>query len=158
MCEIKEGQELRLENVLSIRKKMTQTELQQEMTQIGNFIQQNNLIKSGPVVSATFSIEQNGTSPILDMEILVPLDKDIPLPEPYRMKKIFHLKNAIHVRHEGNPQRLQNTLNGMVQYIQNNKLQQITPAYNATVNEPKPGEGLDKLIIDAYIGVNPSIL
>ncbi|MDD4644258.1 MAG: AraC family transcriptional regulator, partial [Bacilli bacterium] len=92
------------------------------------------------------------------MEILVPLDKDIPLPEQYRMKKLFHLKNAVYARHEGNPQLLQNTLNSMVQYIQNNKLQQITPAYNATVNEPKPGEGLDKLIIDAYIGVNPSIL
>jgi effector-binding domain-containing protein len=158
MCEFKEGRELKLENVLSLRKKMTQNEIQQEMIQIGNFMQQNNLKKSGPVVTTTFAIEQNGTSPLLDMEILVPLDKDIPLPEQYRMKKLFHLKNAVYARHEGNPQLLQNTLNSMVQYIQNNKLQQITPAYNATVNEPKPGEGLDKLIIDAYIGVNPSIL
>jgi len=158
MCEIKEGQELKLENVLSLRKKMTREEIQQEMRQIGIFMQQNNLKKNGPVVTTTFSIEQNKASPLLDMEILVPLDKDIPLPKQYQMKKLFHLKYAVYSRHEGNPQLLQNTLNNMVQYIQKNNLLQITPAYNATINEPKPGEELDKLIIDAYIGVNPSIL
>lgn len=158
MLDIKEGQELKLENVLSLRKKMTREELQQEMVKIGNFMQQNNLKKSGPVVTTTLSIDQTGTSPILDMEIIVPLDKEFSFSEPYRMKKVFHLKNAVYVRHEGDPQLLQNTLNSMVQYIQNKNLQQITPAYNVTVSEPKPGEGIDKLIIDAYIGVNPSVL
>lgn len=158
MLDIKEGQELKLENVLSLRKKMTQEDLQQELVKIGNLMQQNSLKKSGPVVTSTFSVEQNRTTTLLDMEILVPLDKYIPIPEPYQMKSVFHLKNAVYARHEGNPQLLQNTLSDMVQYIQKHKLRQITPAYNATISEPKPGEGLDKLIIDAYIGVNPSIL
>lgn len=157
MLDIKEGQELKLENVLSLRKKMTREELQQEMVKIGNFMQQKGLKKNGPVVTTTFSIDQTGTSPILDMEILVPLDKEFSLSEPYCMKNVFHLKHAVYVRHEGNPQLLQNTLNSMVEYIQNRNLQQITPAYTATISDPKPGDGLDKLIVDTYIGINTSV-
>ena len=37
MAEIKTEKELKLENVLSLRKKMTQPEMQQEMMKIGKF-------------------------------------------------------------------------------------------------------------------------
>lgn len=39
------GKEFKIENVLSLRKKMTQAEIQQEMLSIGEFLEQNSFLK-----------------------------------------------------------------------------------------------------------------
>ena len=114
MIEIKANQEYKMENVFSIRKKMSQLEIQQTLSDIGNTIKEAGANKSGAVVTTTFAVEQAAAGPILDMEILVPLDKEISIQEPYIFKPIFHLKYAVYARHEGNPQLLQNTLNQMM--------------------------------------------
>ena len=110
MSSVLEGQELRLTNVLSLRKKLLQTDIQQELMSIGKYIQENNLKKNGPLITTTFSIEQSASMPLLDMEILVPLNQEVNLPSPYVFKKVFHIKNALYARHQGNPQLLQNSL------------------------------------------------
>ena len=155
---IAQGRELKFDNVLSLRKKMLQNDLNTEMNKIGELLLDAGLKRNGPVITATFGIENNDGQVCIDMEILIPLDKEAAVSEPYVFKKLFHLKNAVYSRHEGNPQQLQNTLNEMVGFMQEKNLQQITPAYNATIQEPKPGEGIDRFVIDAYIGVNPSVL
>lgn len=158
MSNVQLGKEYKMENVLSLRKKMIQLEIQQGMKEIQALLQKNEVQKNGPVVTTTFAVEQNADQQVLDMEILVPLDKKMSLPEKYLYKKIFHLKNAIYARHEGNPALIQNTLNKMIKYIQENKLQQITSVYNVNVKELKQGDSMDDMTMDLYIGVNPSIL
>jgi len=156
---IEQGKELKFDNVLSLRKKMSQNDMNNEMKKINKLLLDNGLKRNGPVITATFGLEKNNDGHVcIDVEILIPLDKEISVLEPYVFKKLFHLKNAVYSRHEGNPQQLQNTLDEMVKYIQKENLQQITPAYNVTIQEPKAGEGMDKFVIDAYIGVNPSVL
>ena len=152
------GKELKLENVLSLRKKMTQMEIQNEMINIGKHLEENGVKKNGPIVTATHSIEQINNEMLLDMEILVPMDKKLELSGKYKLKEIFHLTNAVYKRHEGNPNNLQITYNEMMEYITQNNLQQITAGYNVSIVDLKPGESLDKMIMDVYIGVNPSIL
>ena len=158
MTEIKANQEFKMENVLSIRKKMSQPEIQQVLSDIGNTIKEASANKSGPVVTTTFGMEQTPTGPILDMEILVPLDKEVTVQEPYIFKPIFDLKYAVYARHEGNPQLLQNTLNQMMAYIKENKLSQITSVYSVNIKELKQGDSMDDMVTDLYIGVNPSVL
>ncbi|MBZ4647229.1 MAG: hypothetical protein PWR27_1951 [Petroclostridium sp.] len=158
MGVIERDKSLRLENVLSLRKKMTQQEVQQEMMKIGKFLQDNGIRKTGPVVTATFAVETDNEQPLMDMEILVPIDRKAELPEGYRLKEVFHLLHAVYARHEGNPNMLQNTYNEMLAYIQQNNLQQITAGYNVNIKEPKSAQELDDMVIDVYIGVNPSIL
>ncbi len=158
MIEIKANQEYKMENVFSIRKKMSQLEIQQTLSDIGNTIKEAGANKSGAVVTTTFAVEQAAAGPILDMEILVPLDKEISIQEPYIFKPIFHLKYAVYARHEGNPQLLQNTLNQMMAYIQENKLTQVTSVYSVNIKELKQGDSMDDMVTDLYIGVNPSIL
>ena len=51
---IQENMQLKMENVLCLRKKMTQVQLQEEMVKIGRFLQQNGIKKNGHVVTATF--------------------------------------------------------------------------------------------------------
>lgn len=155
---VEAGKEFKLENVLSLRKKMTQEEINSEMIKIGKFLQDNGVTKSGPVVNTTFAIEtQNGQS-ILDIEILVPLDKKVELTGEYTFKPVFRIVNAVYARHEGNPVTLQNTYNDMLAYINQNKLQQITAGYNVQVKDVLPGMTPDEMIIDVYIGVNPNVL
>jgi hypothetical protein len=91
------------------------------------------------------------------MEILVPLDKEVTVQAPYIFKPLFHLKYAVHARHEGNPQLLQNTLNQMMTYIQNTN-SQITSVYSVNIKELEPGDSMDDMVTDLYIGVNPSTL
>jgi len=158
MPAIETGKELRLENVLSLRKKMTQPEIQQEMMKIGQYFQEKGIKKNGPVVTATFAVEQVEGQPLLDMEILVPMDKQVDLDGEYRLKKVFHLVNAVYARHEGNPNFLQTTLNEMVKYSKDQGLRQITAAYNVNVRELKPGDSLEEMVVDVYIGVDPSTL
>jgi effector-binding domain-containing protein len=158
MIKVNKNCEYKMENVLSIRKKITQQEIQQTLADMGNVIATLGVNKNGPLVTTTFGMEQTPTGPVLDMEILVPLDKEVTVQEPYIQKPLFHLKYAIHARHEGNPQSLQNTLSQMLAYIQENKLTQITSVYSVNIKELKPGDSMDDMVTDLYIGVNPSLL
>lgn len=155
---IESGKEFRMENVLSLRKRMTQRELDNELEKIGDFLQENGATQAGAIVTVTYEIEPNNGKPLLDMEILVPMDKELELPDEYVFKPLFHIVNAVYARHKGNPAALQETYNEMLEYIQQNNLQQITVGYNVLINEPMPGLTIDDMIIDVYIGVNPNVL
>ena len=158
MIEVNKNCELTMKNVLAIRKKMGQQEIQQTLVGMGNIIKDLGANKSGTVVTTTYAVEQAVTGPMLDMEILVPLNKEVTVSEPYIFKPLFHLKYAVYARHEGNPQLLQNTLNQMMAYIQENRLTQITSVYSVNIKELKLGDSMNDMVTDLYIGVNPSIL
>ncbi len=155
---IQSGKELKVENVLSLRKRMTQEEINTEMGKIGKFLQDNEIKKAGSIVTATFAIEENSGQPLMDMEILVPIDKKFDFPGEYIFKPLFHIFDAIYARHEGNPATLQNTYNEILEYIQQNKLQQITAGYNVQVKDFLPGMTADEIVIDVYIGVSRNVL
>ena len=150
--------ELRLENVISLRKRIPQNEIRDEMNKLRLFINDNALKKTGPIVTATFSIDTSNSQPVLDMEIIIPVDKSVDSIGDYCFKKAFHIVNAVYEQHKGDPSLLQNTYNKMISYIHENNLQQITAAYNVNVNELQPGQSIDDIMVDVYIGVNPSVL
>lgn len=155
MAVIETNKELRLENVLSLRKKMTQIEINEEISDINRFFESRGIEKQGSIVTVTYAIEQNN---LFDMEILVPMNKAVELPQKYVFKPVFKLVNAIYVRHKGNPSLLQAVYNEILAYIHNNKLQQITPAYNVTIKEVTAGMNMEDVVIDIYIGISPNIL
>ncbi len=155
---VEQNKQLKMENVLSLRKKMTQMQLQQEMTKIGEFLQQQSVKKSGYIVTATFSVEIQGSQQLMDVEILVPLDRKIELPEEYTFKPVFNLVNALSIRYEGSPVNFQSAINQLNEYIQANNQQVITATYNVMVKEATSEDDMNDMIIDVYVGVNPSIL
>ncbi|MDQ2085163.1 AraC family transcriptional regulator [Herbivorax sp. ANBcel31] len=155
MAVIQRSKELKMENVLSLRKKMTQEQMQKEMAKIGQFFEANAIKKAGNITTTTYYVDSDGT---LDMEILVPMDKLVELPSEYRLKPVFKLVNAVYARHEGNPSNLQNVYNEMLGYIKENNLQQITTGYNVTVKDITPNMSMDEVVIDVYIGVSENVL
>ena len=95
---------------------------------------------------------------MLDVEILIPLDKEISVSAPYMIKPVFRLRNAVKIRHKGNPALMQNTANELMEYIKNKGLMPITAGYNVTVQEPTSPTDVDSLIVDIYVGVSDNIL
>lgn len=152
------NKELKMDNILSLRKKLKQNELSDEINMIHNYLAENGIKRAGPLVTAIFNVEQVNGEQIIDIEILAPMDKKNGLPEKYNFKEKFYLTNAVYARHEGNPAFLQETYNKLIKYINDNNLQQITPAYNVYINEFSSINDLDEMIIDIYIGINPNIL
>ena len=146
MIEI--GQELYLKNLLSFRKQLTQTEVQKEMNDIEAFIKENGLIIVGPKISTTYSVTQ-AMVPTMDIEILIPVDKEFTETDMYKLKKEFKLTNCLKVSHKGNPMTFQNTVMDLQKYIQDNKLIPISSLYTISIKETKTQEemGENKLWI-----------
>jgi effector-binding domain-containing protein len=153
-----ENQELHMSNVLSFRKMLTPNELQHELERIGKFVEGGGYAKTGPTVTATFAVEQQNGVQMLDMEVLIPLDKPFAPPEGCALKPEILLTNAVSIRHIGNPAGLQATCDNIMAYIQERGLQPITCGYNATVKEATTPAEIEQMIVDVYIGVSPNIL
>ncbi len=158
MVQIEREKSYKAENVLSLRRKITQSQANEEMNKIAKYLGENNLKQTGPIITATFAIDSGFSEPLMDMEILVPIDKKISTSTEYKFKDIFHIKHAIHAKHVGSPSTLHNTYNDLFSYIKENNLQQITTAYNVYIKNIHSKLPEDNLNIDVFIGINPSVL
>ena len=123
-----------------------------------SIIDSNNAHKTLPGVSATFAIDTTSSVPMMEVEIMYPLDKPITVSAPYVFKPVFRLRNAVKIRHTGDPSLMQNTANELMAFIHNNELMPITAGYNVTIQESSIPTDVDSLIVDMYIGVSDNIL
>lgn len=158
MNEIIENVSLEMENVLSYRGKVTQQQMMQITKEMQRIIDSNNAHKTLSGVSATFAVDTTNPVSMMDVEIMCPLDKPIAVSAPYVLKPVFRLRNAVKIRHTGNPALMQNTANELMAYLKDNGLMPITASYNVTVQEPSTPTSFDNLIVDMYVGVNDNIL
>lgn len=156
--EILEGQTLEMSNVLSYRAKMTQADLMQKSLEIEKVISDRQARHNGPTVTSTFSIESDTSDPVMDVEILVPLDRTILPPSGYVWKPTFRLTNALMIRHIGHPSGLQATANELNRYIIEHKLIPITGGYNVTIRDAKAPQELDQMEVNIYVGISPNEL
>lgn len=152
--EIKEGVEFKQYNLVSCRKKMFAQEIVDEIAKLGDFLSERGVSREGPLISATHGLEMVDGQQKIDFEFMVPVNRQINLPNQYSFKSTFHLVNAIHRRYIGEPAGLKMVYEDILNYLQTKKLVQITPFYNVEYNKVT----LEHKSIDVYIGINPSIL
>lgn len=156
--EIKEHEVLEMKNLLSFHGEMTQQEFAAKSQEIESIMKEYGTQKAGPVVTTTFRVEQGAMGPVMDAELLVPLDKEIPVPSGYVWKPRFLLTNAVKLHHVGHPSALQNSINELNAYITQHQLVPITSGYNVTVKEARTPLELDTMEIDVYVGISPNVL
>lgn len=149
---IEEHKELNINNLLSFRASLTQDEMQN----LEKFINDNNLTIVGPNVSTTYSVTQ-GIVPTMDIEILIPIDKEFQETESYKFKSELKLINALKSVHKGNPQGFNHTVIEIQKYIQDKKLISITSLYIVNIFEVKNPEDMDNFHAELYISINPNI-
>lgn len=156
--EIFEKQVLEMKNVLSYRGEMTQQDVMMKSRELEEIIEKEGAVKTGAPVSTTYMIKDTERGQLLDMEILIPLDKAIAVPKGFSIKEHFLLVNAIKICHKGNPALLQNTVNELNQYMAEHQLIPITSGYNVTVKDARDPSELDQVEVDIYVGISPNKL
>jgi len=104
MVETNKG--LLMENVLSYRTKVTQQEFPKVIHRINEVIIQSGAKKWGHMTTVTYGVEDLNGHQIMDMKVLIPLDKEIDAPKGFEFSSAFKLPNALCIRHEGHPMHL----------------------------------------------------
>lgn len=156
--EIQEGVVLEQFNLLSFRKEMTQKEVVEKSREIEELIKREGAERIAPVMSTTYAVRENAGDSLMDIEILVPLNKRINFPVGYQWKERLFVTNAVLIKHKGHPAGLQNTFDILNEYMQKNQLTPITGAYNVTVKEAKNPMEVNNMEIDIYVGISPNVL
>ncbi len=152
MLEIKEQQELNVENVLSYRGKIKQAELENKGKEMESLIQKSGAKRAGNPITATFAVEGEA----IDMELLIPIDRSIESTEQFVFKKQIKIVNAVVASYKGHPMGLQDACNQLNQYIIQQHLQPITVGYNVTKKTDMLNP--ENTEIDVYVGISPNIL
>lgn len=156
--EILKSQTLEMKNVLSYRGKVTQQEFALKSQEIQTIIEKSGAAKDGNIATTTYAVEQTESGQVMDVEILVPLDRKIEVPQGYTLKDELLITNALKISHRGNPALLQNAANELNSYIVSNGLVPITTGYNVTVKEAKDPSEIDSMEVDIYVGISPNKL
>ncbi|MBE6852201.1 MAG: AraC family transcriptional regulator [Ruminococcus sp.] len=156
--EITENNKLEMYNVFSYRGTVTQQQLNNVSLEIEEILNSSGARKVGSPVSATFSMSTNAGEQVMDVELLIPIDREIQVPYGYTFKPIFRLNNAVKIRHKGNPALMQQSMNELLKYINEKKLSVATSAYVVTITDPKILGSMDEFISEIYVGVNDNIL
>ena len=78
-----------MENVIYYRSKVTRAEMQEIEDMIDLIILRNHAKKISNQITATHSVELNKKQIVVDWEIMVSVDKEIPLPRGFKMLPVF---------------------------------------------------------------------
>lgn len=157
MHKIESEQSVKFKNLISYRKEVEQSEINKELKRLGDYLKENNLIKVGPLISTTHASVSKNQSQLLDMEFLVPIDKEITGDKQFKFKHKFSIVHALRKRYKGNIYDINCAYEELVSHIKDNNLHQITSAYSININEDEVLLGAQP-IIDIYIGINPCSL
>ena len=147
-------QTLDKQNLISFRKKLRATELQAHAEKMLAYVEQCGAVKVGGGISATYAIEGD----VMDVEMYLPLDMEIPSTEEFVYKPWLFLDNCIATTHKGNPQLLESTMLQMNEYIEENGLTPISAGFIVTINEVTDMEDVDKFEVDVYISISPNVV
>lgn len=152
MIEIKENQELKLNNLISYRGRIRQSELESIGKDIDLKINEKGAKRVSYPIMATYGVDGE----YIDIEILIPIDKVIEDIDNYIFKQEIKIVNAVMMTYKGNPLGMQNAFNELNQYIEKEKLQPITVGYNVTqyINPINTEDTVSNI----YVGINPNIL
>ena len=152
MIEIKEKQDLQINNLICFRGKIKQSELESVGNDMEIYIRNAGAKRVGYPITTTFAVEGD----TMDVEMLIPIDKCIASNGKFVFKDQIKIVNAMLACYKGNPSGLQDVFSQLNQYITEHKLQSITTGYNITrkfdVLNPEIAE------IDVYVGISPNIL
>lgn len=152
MADIRQGQTLEMEYLMSFRGKVRQHELENIGKDLELQVKLAGAEKVGYPITATHAIEGD----MIDIEIMLPINKRIKSTSKYVFKEKLLITNALKAIHLGNPAGLLVTCNELTQYIAEHKLVPITVSYNVTVKMDMLNA--ENSEIDMYVGINPNIL
>ncbi len=91
--------------------------------------------KSGPLISCTHYVKKNGEAVEIDFEIMVPVDKRVPLPIGFNYCSCFRVENAMDIHIVADSLQFQRELEEVRQYIAEKNILPKTATYSILVKE-----------------------
>lgn len=151
--DVVENQTLEMENVLHYRSWLTQQQANAVFIEAEELMNKQQATKNGYVATITHAVDMCDGQPTMDLEVFLPLDKEIEPSDGFDFIKQFKIEKALKLRIEGSPQQTQAAMQILSKHIQNNSLQPSTPVCMVTVKGAITPLEIEDMITDIYIGV-----
>jgi predicted transcriptional regulator YdeE len=150
--QIIEHQTLNYKNLIAYKTRTRISEIPQLLGYIRGNLHNLGLSSAGRTL---FTIkEKGGFRDMIDVKVMIPVEGDLESCDEYAHKPIFRLINAVAIRHEGNINDIDDTLNTLRQHISRMAYETITEPYYSVVRADSSGDS----IIDIYVGINYNVL
>ena len=158
---ITENNELKLKNIISLRKYIRPNETNKLLNEISSIFIDGKVKKTTPYINVTHGIKQRFGKTVLDLEILVGVDHIEKLPRKYRFLPEFAIHNSVKCFYEGSPFELSKCGETVEQYIKDKGLDAVTPGYLVTIKEAENDYDIKNMKFELYVGIRsdqPNIL
>ena len=146
---------LKFENAFVFKGQVNQMEYSNVIQEMNKIIIDNRKKVDGYLTTCTHSMSEDGK---VDVEIIIPLSEMIVLDdeqkEKYQVIESIEIENCLKIRHEGNPQIINEKLDLMKKYIDENNLEQMSDVYSVIIKDVMNIEEIDNAIMEAYVQVN----
>lgn len=149
--EIIQEQSYEINNLISRTGKFTLPEFQKTLIEMVNTYKDFSIANGDYVITTTKAVEMKEGVQVMDVEILMPVNYRMPVDAPYMFKSTLRLTNALYSK-VTEVAMLQDNINQINQYIQDQKLIPITSMYLVQTKQN------NQLCIEIYVGINPNIL
>jgi effector-binding domain-containing protein len=155
MPKILTGQTLVLENVLSYRFTASQDKMESYFVSVDDFLKKNKLVRGNPVVTSTLGGQVINGIQFLDMKMIIPIGERFESNEKFEYLSEFKIENALKITHIGNPNDIMGTVQQLIGYITDHKLEPNTSVYNVSFGKSDASAEIDlnSVITDMYIGI-----
>ena len=152
--QIEVKQTLNIMNLITFRKKVRATELQGHMERLHTYADTCGAKRLGGGVSATYEVDGDE----MDIEMYLPIDKDIPSNNEFVYKPLLHLENCVKTYYKGHPHGLQDSMQKLNNYILVNKLVPISVGFTVTVTEITDPKNFELFEVFIYVSVSPNVV
>lgn len=153
ISEIMEHQTLEMNNVLHYHGWVTQQQANEVFVKAEELMNKCQAKKNGYVVTATRAVEMKDGQAMMDLDVFIPLDKEIETRDGFDFIKRSKIENALKIRIEGELQQAETAMQKLNDYIISHSLTPTTPACMVTVKGATTPLELNNMITDIYVGV-----
>jgi len=145
---IETNQQLDMTNLISFKKKLRATELQEHVEKLITYISARGAKKLDGSISATYAVMGD----VMDIEVMIPINCEIPSNDEFLFKPEFRLTNCIKISHNDSVARLQETIEKLGQYITNHMLTPSSACFIVMHNEIATSNEVAKA--DIYVPIS----
>lgn len=146
--QITEHQNIHLNNLISYNTNVKYSDILKLAHYISGNIQVLDLTQNDNII---FSEKSHLSNDTVNIDILIPVNGNIPKCEEFDYKPFFDLNNAVIIRHEGTWTEVHNTEAVLHEFIEKNNFKAITSTYYIVVRTGNSSS--EDCIIDICIGV-----
>jgi effector-binding domain-containing protein len=147
------NRELKYSTVVTIRKKILQEAIPDELVNIERFIDDAGLKKRGPVITTVSALDYENGAQLIELEIVIPVDRRFTPRQGYEFREDFRIPNAVCVRFRDRPERLQLAYQAAQTAMRDKGLKPVGSFYNVYVEHEIGGRIRENVDIDVYLPV-----